>query len=109
MKKKPPRHTSPKKPTDPTTAKIHLCEEIPNPGRVGKKRRSNLIEFQSLETQQVTQDDIAGELALREALLKQRNYIREILEAGGKVEPGPHSAKLVNASWAVGGKTLEIR
>ena len=58
---------------------------------------------------EVTQQDILEEIEIREALLKKRNYIRGILDGGGKVERGPHSAKLVRASWAVGGKTLVIR
>ena len=58
---------------------------------------------------EVTQRDILEEIEIRETLLKKRNYIRRILEASGKVERGPHSAKLVRASWAVGGKTLVIR
>ena len=58
---------------------------------------------------EVTQQDILEEIEIREELLKKRNYIRGIIDGGGKVEPGPHSAKLVRASWAVGGKTLVIR
>ncbi len=58
---------------------------------------------------EVTQQDILEEIEIREELLKKRNYIRGILDGGGKVKPGPHSAKLVRASWAVGGKTLVIR
>ena len=114
-KKKLPQDTPPKQPTDPTPGVIHLAGEIPHPGCIGKKRHgkllrlpvpgNNVIPFQS----QVTQDDIVEELALRAALLEKRTYIREILETGGKVEPGPHSAKLIKASWVVGGKALEIR
>jgi hypothetical protein len=56
----------------------------------------------------VRQADLAEEISVRTELMHKRNYIRGILEKRGKVEPGPHSAKLVKASWAVGGKTLVI-
>lgn len=74
---------------------------------MSKSKPSRILQFPG--SVMVRQADLAEEVSLRTGLMHKRNYIREILEKDGKVEPGPHSAKLVNASWAVGGKTLEIR
>ncbi len=70
------------------------------------RKQTNVVQFPGAVM--VRQADLAEEVSLRTGLMHKRNYIREILEKGGKVEPGPHSAKLTRAKWAPGGKTLEI-
>ncbi len=71
-----------------------------------RNKQTNVIQFPGAVM--VRQSDLAEEISLRTELMHKRRYIRGIIEKRGKVEPGPHSAKLVTASWAVGGKTLVI-
>ena len=73
---------------------------------MSKRKASRILQFPG--SVMVRQADLAEEVSIRTELMHKRDYIREILEKGGKVEPGPHSAKLTRAKWAPGGKTLEI-
>ncbi len=73
---------------------------------MSKRKASRILQFPGAVM--VRQADLAEEISLREGLMHKRNYIREILEKGGQVEPGHYSAKLTKANWAPSGKTLEI-
>ena len=74
---------------------------------MSKRKPSRILQFPG--SVMVRQADLAEEISLRTELMHKRNYIRGIMEKGGQVEPGLHSAKLAKANWALGGKTLEIR
>ena len=74
---------------------------------MSKRKPSNVVQFPG--SVMVRQADLAEEISLRTELMHKRDYIRGILEKGGQVEPGPHSTKLIKASWGVGGKALVIR
>ena len=75
--------------------------------RAASQQPTNVIQFPG--SVMVRQADLAKEISIRTALMHQRDYIREILVKGGKVEPGLHSAKLTKAKWAQDGKMLEIK
>ena len=74
---------------------------------MSKRKASRILQFPG--SVMVRQADLAEEISVRTELMHKRNYIRGILEKRGQVEPGPHSAKLIKAKWALGGKTLVIR
>lgn len=74
---------------------------------MSKRKPSRILQFPG--TVMVRQADLAEEISIRTALMHKRDYIREILEKGGKVEPGHYSAKLTKANWAPDRKMLEIR
>ena len=74
---------------------------------MSKRKPSRILQFPGAVM--VRQADLAEEISLRTELMHKRNYIRGIMEKRGQVEPGPHSAKLIKASWGVEGKALVIR
>ncbi len=73
---------------------------------MSKRKPSRILQFPG--SVMVRQTDLAEEISIRTALMHKRNYIREIMEKHGQVEPGRYSAKLTKAKWAQGGKVLEI-